>query len=107
MQVTADWIRERLGFVVVIHAGQIAPAIVAAELDQARADHDPKAEPAKKPEDQNWRTRFRKRPRIDQRTEKDRQEPGLEQLNLPTVTVPDIADVNDRHVNDPEQRHQN
>src|SRR5947207_13436067 len=74
VEITADRARNRLGFVVIKHAGQIAPALVAAHFDQAGADHDAKAEPAKKPEDQNRRSRFRKRPTIEQRTKKDREE---------------------------------
>src|SRR6202011_2163543 len=88
MQITADRIRDRLSFVVIKHAGQIAPTLVAAQLNQTGADHDPKAEPPKKPDHQNRRTTFWERPSVEQRTKKNRQESGFEQLNFPTVPVP-------------------
>src|SRR5712692_7789204 len=102
MQITADRARDRLRFVMIVEASEIAPARVAAHFDEAGADHDAKAEPAKKPDDKKRRPAFRKWPAIEQRTEKDRQEPGLEQLDFPAVTVPNLADVDDRHVHDPE-----
>src|SRR5437660_4424918 len=60
MQIAADRAWDWLSFVVVKHAGQVAPAFVATNFDQAGADHDPKTEPAKKPEHQNRRPAFRK-----------------------------------------------
>src|SRR6266404_544359 len=95
MEITTDRIRDRLCFLVIKHAGEIAPAFVAAQFNQTRADHDSKGEPAEEPEDQNRRPRIRKWPSIKQRTKKDRQEPSLEQLDLPSVAVPNLADVND------------
>src|ERR1700730_5375324 len=65
MEIAADRVRNRLRFIVIKHAGQIAPAFVAAHFDQARADHDSKAEPAKKPEDQDRRARLWKRSPIN------------------------------------------
>src|ERR1700682_6231465 len=100
-QIAAKRIRDRLRFIVIIKAGEIAPARVAAQFDQTRADHDAKTEPAKKPDDKQRRPAFRKWPAIEQRTEKDRQEPSLEQLNFPAETVPNLADVDDRHVHHP------
>src|SRR5437764_8130713 len=58
MQITTDWIRNRLGFVVIKHAGQIAPARISTQFDQPGANHDPKSEPAEKPQDQQWRPAF-------------------------------------------------
>src|SRR5439155_19483008 len=55
MQVPADRTRDRLRFVVIIQAGQIAPAWIAAEFDQAGTNHDAKTEPAKKPDQQQRR----------------------------------------------------
>src|ERR1700682_5004811 len=101
MEIAADWIRDRLRFVVIVEAGEITPALVAAQFDQTSADHDPKTEPTKKPNDEKWGTTFRKRPAIKQRAEKDRQEPGLEQLRFPTITVPNLSDMDDRHVHRP------
>src|ERR1700745_1109992 len=95
MQITADRTRNRLIFVVIIHAGEIPPAGIAAEFDQPRANHDSKAEPAKKPNHQKRRRCFRKWTSVEQWAEKDRQETRFEQLRFPTVTVPNLTDVND------------
>src|SRR2546423_126004 len=65
MEITAEWIWDRLRFVVIKHAGQIAPTLVTAQFDQTGADHDSKTEPAKKPDHQNWRPGFRKWPAIE------------------------------------------
>src|SRR5207249_1585721 len=70
MKIPADWTRDRLRFVVIVKAGQIAPAGIATQFDQAGANHDAKAEPAKKPDDQQWRPAFRKWATIEQRTKK-------------------------------------
>src|SRR5215472_1418943 len=78
MQITADRARDRLRLVVIIKAGEIAPAWVAPQLDQTGADHNAKPEPAKEPDDKNRRPAFRKRPSIEQWTEKDRQEPRFQ-----------------------------
>jgi hypothetical protein len=104
MQVAADRVRDRLRLVVVVETGQIAPARVAAQFDETSADHDAKAKPAKKPDHQNRRGSFRKWSRIKQRTKKDGQESRLEQLVFPTVAVPNLANVDDRHVDRPENR---
>src|SRR4029077_11448525 len=46
-------------------------------------------------------------PAIEQRAEKDRQEPSLEELDFPTVAVPNLTDVDDGHVHRPDHDHQN
>src|ERR1700680_2188733 len=102
MQIAAKRIRNRLRFVVIIKAGEIAPARVAAQFDEAGADHDAKTEPAKKPDNEKWWRPARKWRGIEHREKKDGQEPGLEQLNFPAVAVPNLADVDDRHVHRPE-----
>src|SRR5947207_6960187 len=107
MQVTTDRIWNGLGFVVIIKAGKIAPARVAAHFDQAGADHEAKSQPAKKPDDQDRWSAPWKRAAVDQRTKKDREKPGLEQLDFPAVAVPNLTDVHDRHVHGPEHCQQN
>src|SRR6266403_1664082 len=102
MQIAADRIRDRLRFVMIVKAGEIAPAGVTAQFDQTGADHDAKAEPAKKPDDKKRRRGFWEWPRVKYRAKKDRQEPRLKQLSFPTVTIPNLADVYDRHVHRPE-----
>src|SRR5438094_10274085 len=104
MQIATDRIRDGLRFIVIVKTSEIAPAGVAAQFNETRADHDPKTEPAKEPENENRRPAFRKRAAIKQGAEKDRQEPGLEKLDLPAVPVPDLADVNDGQVHCPKNR---
>src|SRR5207302_6486640 len=104
VKVATDRARYRLRFIVIGKAGEIAPARVAAQFDQTCAEHDPKSQPAKQPENQDWRPALRKRPSVEQWTKKDRQEAGLKQLNLPAVAVPDLSDVHDRHVHRPKYR---
>src|SRR5207253_3818593 len=101
MQIAAERIRNRLRLVVIIKAGEITPAWIAPQFDETGADHNAEAEPAKKPEDKERRTALRKWLAINQRTEKDRQETGFEQLNFPAVTVLNLSNVNDRHVHHP------
>src|SRR6266516_3791021 len=86
MQIATDWARDWLRLVVIIKTGEIAPAWIAAQLNQTGANHDPKPQPAKEP---------------------DGQESSLEELDLPAVAVPDLADMNDRHVHRPKHREQN
>src|SRR5260370_36457387 len=104
IQIAADRTRDRLRLVMIVETGEIAPAGVAAKFDQACADHDAKPEPTEKPDNQHRRPALWKRPTIEQRTKKDGQETGFEQLNLPAVAVPDLPDVHDRHVHRPEKR---
>src|SRR5438105_12060047 len=68
----------------IVKAGEIAPARIAAQFDQPSADHDAKAEPTEKPDDKDRRRSFGEWSRVKQGTEEDRQEPRLEQLSFPT-----------------------
>ena len=87
--------RERLGLVVVLEAGEVAPAAVAAQLDQARAELDAEQQPDEQPQDRCGRGDVRG-------SEERHEEPGLEQQRLPAEAVPDLADVDDRQVEHPE-----
>src|SRR5207248_11201364 len=107
MQIPTNRTWDRLRFVMIIKTGKIAPTWIAAQLDQAGTNHDAKTKPAKKPDHEQRRTASREWATIEQRTKKDRQEPGLEQLRLPTIAVPNLPDVNDGHVHRPENAEQN
>ena len=87
----------------IIERGQIAPALVAADLDHSRAEHDSENKRAKKPDDDERRRAARERPAVEQRTEKNGEETGLEELHFPAVAVPFLADVHERHVENPEE----
>ena len=84
----------RLRLVVVVQAGQVAPARVAAHLDQPRAELDPEQQPAGHPERQHRR-------RDPVVAEEDQQEAGLQQQRLPAERVPGLPDVDDRQVERP------
>src|SRR4029450_539861 len=107
MKTTACGAVERVWLVVIAKAGYLAPAAVAAQFDQACTDHDAKPKPPKEPDNKNRRPAFGERPSIQQWAKKDRQKAGLEKLNLPPVTVPDLPDVHDRHVHHPKHGKQN
>src|SRR5438445_12080301 len=97
MQISADRIWDGLRFVVIEHASEIAPAGVAAHLDQAGADHDAKSEPAEKPDDQDRRATFWKWPRVDKRTKKNGPETGLEESDFQAVAVTKLHKVVEGH----------
>src|SRR5438477_10365431 len=104
MQIPANRTRDRLAFVVIIKTCEVAPAGIAAQLDQAGADHDAKTEPAEQPDHQQRRPAFRKRAGVEQRTKENGEESSLEQLCFPAIAIPNLADVNDGHVHRPENR---
>src|SRR5262249_26647217 len=107
VKIATDGTRDRLCLVVIVKAGEVAPARIAAQFDQTRADHDAKPKPSKKPNNENrWGT-LGKRSSIEQRTKKDRQEASFEQLNLPPITVPNLSNMDNGHVHRPKHREQN
>ena len=84
----------------------MTPARIAAQLDEPRAQHDAEDEPAVEPEDRRGRRAARERARIEERAEEDGEESGLEELDLPAVAVPVLPDVDEGHVEDPEDDEQ-
>ena len=88
------------------HAGKIAPAIVAPNLDHPRPYIDAENQPPQKPEDGSGRRRPRKGARVQQGTKENREKTRLQQLALPAEPVPGLADVNEGHIENPEdQKH--
>src|SRR3989442_15049067 len=79
----AERVRDRLGLVVVVEAGEVAPARVAAQLDQPCAEHDAEDEPAQAPHDGRWRRQALERAPVEEGAEEDGEEAGLEELDLP------------------------
>src|SRR5216117_1263632 len=102
----AQRIRDGLSLVVIIEAGKLAPAGVISNLDEACTQHDPENEPAEQPEDQNWRWPSREWVSINQGTEEDRQKAGFEELDLPTVGVPILTNMDKGKIKQPEQCHE-
>ena len=101
MKPAAESIRDGLGLEVVEKRGQVAPAFVPADLDQARPEHYPEDEPAQEPDDRDRRLPLGEGPRIIDRAQEDGEKSGLQQLEFPTVAVPVLADVDDREVQRP------
>ncbi len=96
VEVPAQRAGHRLGLVVVPQAGQIAPATVAAQFDQPRAELDPEQQPAQQPERQDGR-------RDLVVAEERGEQAGLQQQRLPSEGVPGLPDVDDRQVEHPQQ----
>ncbi len=107
MQRPAERIREGLCFIVIVQAGQVAPAGVAAQFNQPRPEHDAKGKPAEQPEDDGGRRPTRKRPPVQQRAQENAEKTRLQELNFPAIRIPVLSDVNKRHIQRPQQRHEN
>src|SRR6476620_8827245 len=107
MKPAAQTIRDRLRLEVIVERAEIAPALVATDFDHAGAKHDSKNQCAKKPDDDEWRRPPRERPPIEQRAKKDGEKAGVEQLHFPALAVPFLPDVDEGHVENPEQSEQN
>src|SRR4051794_27246498 len=92
MKPARERIRDRLGLVVKIEASEITPARVAAQLDQTRAQHNAKAQPAKQPQDEHRRWALRKRTAVEQRAKKHGKESDFQELYFPAIGVPVLPD---------------
>src|SRR5437867_7166618 len=101
VQVAAERVGDRLRLIVIEQTREVAPARIPPELDERGADHDPEDEPSEEPENLGRRRAAREGPCVEQRAEEDRQEAGLEELDLPAVTVPILTDMDERHVERP------
>src|SRR4051812_36578085 len=96
MRIPTEWVRDRLGFEVVIEAGQIAPALVAADLDEPGAKHQSEQRPPIDPiQDQRRFSRGG--------TGKDREESQFEQQRFPSEAVEGLADVDERQIQNPQK----
>src|SRR6266540_2801048 len=92
----AEWFWQRLGLVVVIEAGEVAPALVMAQLDQSRAELDAEKHPAEDDDDDDRRLQVR-------RSEECGEEPGLAEHRLPSEGVEGLADIDDGEVKRPRE----
>ena len=91
----AEGARQRLGLVVVVEAGEVTPAAVAAQLDQPGPELDPEQQPAVQPQHQGGRGG-------PGRAQEHRQEAGFQQQGLPAEAVEGLADVDHRQVQRPQ-----
>ena len=96
VKIPAQRIGNGLRLIVVIEARQIAPAGIAAQLDQARAEHHAEFHPA---QDQKGKHVGRG----CALAQKDRAEPGLEQHGFPTISVEDLPHIHERDVERPQR----
>src|SRR5439155_9069952 len=97
MEVPGQRVRHRLRLVVVVETGQVAPAAVATELDQTRAELDAEEQPAE--QDEQWqRGRSRRVP------QEDRKKSGLEEQRLPAEPVEGLAHIHERQVQRPQRQ---
>ncbi len=106
MERPAERIGDRLGLVVVDETREVAPARVAAQLDESGAEHDAKDQPAEQPDHGERRWPPREGTSVDERAEEDREKAGLDELDLPAVAVPVLSDVDEREIEHPQDRHQ-
>ena len=90
-------VRDGLGLVVVLEAGEVAPAGVAAQLDEPGADLDAEQEPANEQQDEP------RRGGVGGAEEGD-EDAGLEQQRLPPERIPDTADLDEGEVDHPQQQ---
>ena len=95
VEVPAQRVGHGLRLVVVVEAGQIAPARIASQLDQPGPEFDAEGKPPKENQDQERR----RRPVVAQ---EDGQESGLEQERFPTERVPALPDVDDAQIEHPQ-----
>ena len=105
MKPAAERTGNGLRFKMVVKGSPIAPDRVAAQFNQAGAEHYAANQPTKEPNNRRGRRAFGKRPRVEQRAEENGEEPGFKKLDFPAVTVPVLAEVNERHVEQPEDGH--
>src|SRR5260221_8844388 len=103
MEIPRKGIGVRLGLVVEDETRQIAPARIAAELDEPGPEHEAENQPAQKHHhDRRGRGASREWPGPPKRSQEDREKAGLEEQDLPAEAVEDLADVDERHVDQPE-----
>src|SRR4051812_19725051 len=96
VEVPGERVRHRLRFLVVVEAGEIAPAAIAAHLDEPGAELEAEEEPAEEPHE-------RRRYRARRRTKEGGEKPRFEEERLPAECVEGLPHVDDREIERPEQ----
>ena len=96
VKIPAQWIGHRLRLEVVIQARQVAPAGIAAQLDQPGAEHQAEQDPSVHPDEPEAR-------RGRGPAEEDGEKAGLEQERLPAESVEGLADVDEREIEEPQR----
>ena len=93
----AEGTGHRLGLMVVVHGGEIAPGGVSAHLDHPGAEFDADDEPAQQQDHQQARRDLVGAEEADE-------EPGLEQQRFPAEAVEALPDRRDREVQGPHRQ---
>src|SRR6185437_1194783 len=97
VKIPAQRVGQRLGFVVIVKAGEVTPARSVAQLDKAGAKLGTKEHPAQNQNWQDWRLGMR-------RTEERSEEARLQQHGLPAEAEEALADIHDREIEHPQQK---
>src|SRR5205085_6253113 len=106
MKPPAERTRYRLCFELVIQCCTISPYFIAADLDKSRSKHNAEDQPPEQYNDQfRWSMR-RKGSHVEQGTKKYSKETSFQELNLPSVPIPFLSHMYERHVKEPYDRHQ-
>src|SRR5882762_10174895 len=105
MEPSAQRTRQGLGLEVIIQRRPVSPYLIAAKLDQTGPKHDTEDKPAEQRNDRHGWLPTGKRPPVEQRTEEDRKKSCLQQLDLPPVSIPFLADIDKGHIKEPEHSH--
>ena len=92
----AERIGHRLGLVMVVEAGEVPPARIAAELDQAGAELHPEEQPAEHPDHDQRRSH-------PGRPQEDPQKTSLQQQRFPAEGIEGLPDIGDRQIERPER----
>src|SRR5579863_8705677 len=93
MEVITERVRHWLGFIVVVQAGEIAPAGIAAKLDQSCAKHDAEEQPPEQPDGDCLGNETGP-------AQEDREKTGFEKNGFPAETVECLADVYERQIDE-------
>ena len=93
----AQAVGHRLRLVVVVEAGPLTPATIAAKLDQTGPELDPEDEPAKQKDEGPGR-------HGGPSAQEDGEESRFEEERLPPERVEDLADVHDRLIKGPQRK---
>src|SRR5579884_2590215 len=97
MEVPAQWVRERLGFVVVKKAGKIPPALIVAQFDQSCAYFGTEQHPSQ--DQDGYEVGF-----AMSRPCECGEEACLQQHRFPAEGVEGLADIDDGKVQQPKNK---
>src|SRR5450432_4571914 len=101
-QRTGQW----LGLEMIVESCPITPHFIAPNLDQPGTQHDAESQPTEKCDDRHRWCAFGKWSHIEQGTKKDCKKSGFEQLYFPSISIPVLPNMNERHIEKPKYSEQ-